>query len=581
MKKLWNKMKEQPDKWIFWILLIAFLGSMLPVWYLSRYIVPGCDDYTYGVRTHAAWLDTHSLWEVIKAAAATTVEYWHQWQGTYASIFLMTLSPGIGHEKWYFLTTFLMTGMLGVSICTLVWVVLKKYVCGALREDTLRVGKKTSGMPVQRPAGAGFSIGICVIVLLFLSFQTMVAPADGLYWYNGALHYVFMESVLFFQMAALLSCRKARTKGVRGGLLVLTCLLAFVLGGANLISGLQSCILTGLLFGYSLFFFALSGKVSGGASTPASQGETAGEVPASALRGKAVKEASASRQKTAAGGLWQDVLERARRSGAAEKKQLWVAFPLLVNLIGFGFNVLAPGNTIRETTAEGMGAIKAIVMSFYWAAVFLTEWMTPIALAGFVLLLPVIWRLVKKSGADFFHPAVSLLLSYCVFAAMFTPTLYATSSEGPDRCKNVMRVALYLIVFFNLVNGLGWAAQKKPDSLPVRLAEAADQKYLFCLIGGMLWMGMLFVLPANKNTYTSVSAVRSLANGEAKQYYEENALRLSLYNDETIPDVTIHYLQAKPYLLFKADVGNEGSQDYWINISIVDYYGKNSLTIIE
>lgn len=360
MKKLWNKMKEQPDKWIFWILLIAFLGSMLPVWYLSRYIVPGCDDYTYGVRTHAAWLDTHSLWEVIKAAAATTVEYWHQWQGTYASIFLMTLSPGIGHEKWYFLTTFLMTGMLGVSICTLVWVVLKRYVCGALREDTLRVGKKTagtSGMPVQRPAGAGFSIGICVIVLLFLSFQTMVAPADGLYWYNGALHYVFMESVLFFQMAALLSCRKARTKGVRGGLLVLTCLLAFVLGGANLISGLQSCILTGLLFGYSLFFLALSG------------------------------EASASRQKTAAGGLWQDVLERARRSGAAEKKQLWVAFPLLVNLIGFGFNVLAPGNTIRETTAEGMGAIKAIVMSFYWAAVFLTEWMTPIALAGFVLLL--------------------------------------------------------------------------------------------------------------------------------------------------------------------------------------------------
>ena len=94
-------------------------------------------------------------------------------------------------------------------------------------------------------------------------------------------------------------------------------------------------------------------------------------------------------------------------------------------------------------------------------------------------------------------------------------------------------------------------------------------------------MGMLFLLPANKNTYTSVSAVRSLANGEAKQYYEENAVRLALYNDETVTDVTIHYLQAKPYLLFKADVGNEGSQDYWINISIVDYYRKNSLTITE
>lgn len=44
---------------------------------------------------------------------------------------------------------------------------------------------------------------------------------------------------------------------------------------------------------------------------------------------------------------------------------------------------------------------------------------------------------------------------------MFTPTLYATSSEGPDRCKNVMRVVLYLLVFFNLLNGCGWAWQLK------------------------------------------------------------------------------------------------------------------------
>lgn len=537
MKKLWEKIKEQPDRWTFWVLLVIFLGSMLPVWYLSRYIVPGCDDYTYGVKTHAAWIATHSLWEVLKAAASTTIEYWHQWQGTYASIFLMTLSPGIGNEKWYFLTTFLMTGMLGGSICALVHVVLKKYVCAA---DS---SKKEA-----------MSGGICVIVLLFLSFQTMVAPADGLYWYNGALHYVFMESVLFFQMALLLSCRKARTRGARGGLLALACLLAFMLGGANLISGLQSCILTGLLFVYSLFFYMLSGKVR--------------------------KVADPGRKK-AAGGFWQAIRERARRSGAEEKKQLWIALPLLVNLTGFGFNVLAPGNMIRETTAEGMGAPYAIMLSFYWAAVFVTEWMTPIVLAGFVLLVPVIWRLVRKSGADFFHPACAVLFGYCVFAAMFTPTLFATSSEGPDRCKNVMRVALYLLVFFNLVNGFGWAAKKRPDSLPVRLAETADPKYPFCLLAGMLWMGMLFLLPANKNTYTSVSAVRSLANGEAKQYYEENAVRLALYNDETVTDVTIHYLQAKPYLLFKADVGNEGSQDYWINISIVDYYRKNSLTITE
>lgn len=91
----------------------------------------------------------------------------------------------------------------------------------------------------------------------------------------------------------------------------------------------------------------------------------------------------------------------------------------------------------------------------------------------------------------------------------------------------------------------------------------------------------IFLLAADKNTYVSVSAIRSLANGEAARYYEENAERLALYNDDSLKDVTVSYLTAKPYLLFKADVGNEGSQDYWINISIVDYYGKDSLTVVE
>lgn len=580
MKKMWKNMKEQPDKWIFRILLIAFLSSMVPIWYLSRYIVPGCDDYTYGVRTHAAWIATHSVREVLKAAAATTAEYWHQWQGTYSSIFLMTLSPGIGNEKWYFLTTFIMTGMLGLSVFALVYVVLKKYVCEAGHtmgdtDSTVRSernmknativaygtdtgstgqndgkGAQTARKKGRQPSGAqwdgsGYQTGICVIVLLFLSFQTMVAPADGLYWYNGALHYVFMESVLFFQTAALLSCRKAQTKGARTGWLLLTCVLAFILGGANLLSGLQSCILTAMLLLYSLLMIGLSKKQADN------------------------------------GGLWRRVCSRAKDTCEMEKKQLWVILPLAVNLIGFCFNVLAPGNTIRETTAEGMGAVKAIILSFYWAAVFVTEWVTPIVLAGFVLLCPVIWKLVKKSKAGFFHPAAAVFFSYCVFAAMFTPTLFATSSEGPDRCKNVMRVVLYLLVFFNLVNSFGYFAGKKEESLIVRLAKETDKNYLLWLVCGVFWMGAIFVLPANKNAYTSISAVRSIVNGEAAQYYAENAERLALYNDESVQDVTITYLNAKPYLLFKADVGNEGSQDYWINISIVDYYKKNSLTIVE
>ena len=506
MKKLWMKIKRDPDRWVFWAALTAFLASMIPIWAMGFYTVPGCDDYTYGVKTHAAWKAVGSLGAVIGAAFETTAEYWHEWQGTYSSIFLMTLSPGILDEKWYFLTVFLMTGMLGGSLCALMHVVLKRYVGSASRH--------------QR--------GICALTILFLSFQTMVSPADGLFWYNGALHYVFMQSVLFFQAAALLSFRKAR-RGRRAAWLLLSGFLAFVLGGANLLTGLQSCILTAFLLLYTLY----------------------------------------------------DIRRKGKGSGQEERWRLWALLPLAVNLIGLAFNVLAPGNSIRETTAEGMGAAAAIALSFYWAAVYAAEWTTLLALAGFLLLLPVIRRMVEAAETPFFRPWRTAFLSFCVFAAMFTPTLYASSSDGPPRCKNVMRVTYYVLVFFNLVNAMGWYSQKKRGSLFFRLNEEVQKSYPAWLAALGAVLCAVFLLPADKNTYTSVSAVRSLANGEAARYYEENARRLALYNDDGLKDVTVTYLTAKPYLLFKADVGNEGSQDYWINISIVDYYGKDSLTVTE
>lgn len=525
MKNLWLKMKEQPDKWIFWGMLSVVLASMVPVWVLSFYAAPNCDDYIYGAATHAAWQSTGSVWEVLRAAAKTTAQYWHNWQGTYSSIFLMTLSPGIGQEKLYFLTTFLMTGMLAGSMFALLYVVLKKYV-GAW----------------------GYQAGACVLVLLFLAVETMVAPTDGLYWYNGAVHYVFMESALFFQTAVFMGFRKAEKKGARMLLLALSCLLAFVLGGANLLTGLQACILAVLFCGYSLLFAAVGSK------------KQASDRVCRVLFGK--------------------VLE----GGAGEKRQLWLALPLLVTLAGFGMNVLAPGNNIRETTAEGMGAVRAVVLSFYWAAVFVTEWMTPLVLAGFAVLCPVIWRMVSHvedshGKASFLRPVVALAVSVCLFAAMFTPTLYATSSEGPDRCKNVMRIVLYLLVFFNLVNWLGWCLANRPKSLPVCIAKEVGKKSMTWSAIGFLWMGAVFLLAADKNTYTSVSALRCLANGEAVRYDEENRERFALYNDEAVLDVVITPLTARPYLLFKEDVGNEGSPDYWINIAIVGYYGKSSLTV--
>ena len=126
--------KTEPEKWLFRILLVVFIASMVPVLYLSRYGFPNCDDFTYGLETHRVWNATHSFGEVLKTALAVTKETWQLWQGTWFSIFLMTLTPGVFGEKWYFLTTLLMAGMLGGSICVLMHTVFFRYISRAKRK---------------------------------------------------------------------------------------------------------------------------------------------------------------------------------------------------------------------------------------------------------------------------------------------------------------------------------------------------------------------------------------------------------------------------------------------------------------
>ena len=76
--------KTEPEKWLFRILLVVFIASMVPVLYLSRYGFPNCDDFTYGLETHRVWNATHSFVEVLKTALAVTKETWQLWQGTWS-----------------------------------------------------------------------------------------------------------------------------------------------------------------------------------------------------------------------------------------------------------------------------------------------------------------------------------------------------------------------------------------------------------------------------------------------------------------------------------------------------------------
>ena len=86
--KLFHKLN---NKVFAWCAALLFLGSMLPIWYLAFYARPSGDDYGYSALTHAAWLDTHSFIEVLKAAIQTVVNNYYLWNGDWATTFLFSL----------------------------------------------------------------------------------------------------------------------------------------------------------------------------------------------------------------------------------------------------------------------------------------------------------------------------------------------------------------------------------------------------------------------------------------------------------------------------------------------------------
>src|SRR5699024_702184 len=72
-----------------------FVASMLPIWYLAFYARPSGDDYGYSALTHSAWINTHSLVEVFKAAVVTVKQNYAGWNGDWFTTFLFSLMPEV------------------------------------------------------------------------------------------------------------------------------------------------------------------------------------------------------------------------------------------------------------------------------------------------------------------------------------------------------------------------------------------------------------------------------------------------------------------------------------------------------
>lgn len=485
-------------KWA--VLLVAvFIIFLIPAVYLGRYDYPWSDDFEYSYRVYHTYRDTGSFFRAVGAAAEVVKTNYLHWQGTYSSIFLMSLLPGVLYESGFWMKPLIMLSVLSAGIFSLLYTV-GRHVLKADRYIT-----------------ASFSAVCC-----FVMIQTIPHPRHGYFWYNGAVHYTFMCGLLLILVTLLL--RTFVTHGHAVAQIIGACICAVVIGGGNHITAMLMVLLLPVM---AVLFYLYDKR----------------------------KEKA-----------WKAVIG------------VWV-----LGTAAYIVNAMAPGNTYRQSRYNKPNLIYAVIASVQDAVDNFT--VGPLMLVVLAVAVPLLWMAVRKNRIRVRLPWLCLAACLCFYIVMFFPTHY-TGYSLQERMLNVifiMRTFLLLFVELILVSmwenraGKATAEQKdipSPDgirALAMRIIIAGWILIMLCFTASFRWY-------SSEQPMMSLSAIYSLATGEAAQFGREMKERFRILNETTETKVDLAPLTTETYLIPGEDLIVVPT--YWVNVAWCHYFEKEEIKIV-
>lgn len=465
--------------------------SLVPLLLLGKYNVMCYDDYFFGATVHKAWVDTGSIKEAVDAAVNHANTNYMNWQGCWLVSFLTAMYPANFDYRMSWIVPV-------VSICLFTGAI---YLLGRQLLTKWFGGGKTE-------------TNLVLFVLIFMFFQVMDAPFEGIYWYNGVIAYIVPQAFVFFTVALMIKNLFSDKVTALGIGIASVCSVVSV--GGNYVTTLQAEILLVLLLAYAIF------------------------------------------------------LKRNRLKATL--------IPFLTGTIFFCVNVFAPGNAARTLASgvKGYNPFVSVILSFYNAILYIIEWTPTIVVFTFIALIPILWIIVRKSNRKFQYPALISLGLFCVFSAMYTPTLYAMGTAGLNRANNIIQIVYYLCLLGGMTYWIGWLQQKKSQLIKdvdeFMLKRGKTFTAVAMLVVLIIWAGTM-----DKNTYNSISALRSIVNDEGKVFYEESLERYELYQDDSIKEVIVKPYSQKPALFDFYDLSTDRSN--WINQGAAAYWNKEYIAM--
>lgn len=493
-------------KSLMYLLIVIYIASLIPLFMIGRYNYPVADDYTFGAACRNVWVEGHSVLAVIVRAATRAWEYYLEWAGCLSSSFFMALQPGVFGESFYKLTPFLMIGIISLSTAYLMHVIFIKLLkCNA------------------------YIINSITVFMLFVMVQCMPDPAEGLFWYNGAVHYTFMHGISLFFYGMLISSliEKDKRKKCRG--FIFASILGCVVGLGNYLTALN----VGIVFAFFIFSFIILKKFN---------------------------------------------------------EQKLILIPAVFFYLSFIINVTAPGNSVREAASDGMNPVKAIFASFYYVLDYcLGDWSGWVVLIFVIITATLFWNASWDVDFKFPCPIFVILLNYCILAAMITPPLFGTGNIEAGRIKSLIYIMYILLLTLTVCYVTGWARRKiavsgentkgtsGADGIVTKDLLTSNSKFVVtvCIIF-FLFASILCVIPEHEYYTCSMAAV-DILNGNAAAYGEAMQERVEVYNASTGVDVEVDPLPIKPKLLCTSDISEDIND--WVNVGVCRFYGLNSVRV--
>ena len=360
---------------------------------------------------------------------------------------------------------------------------------------------------------------------LFTLIQCMPDGNEGLYWHAGVVNYTWAFAFLLLLLGVVLSGLKEQSSGKKVIKGILACALAVFVGGGNYLIALQGSM-------WMLLLLFLTGIAKS---------------------------------------------NRKKKFLTFIKEKIWLVLPTICILGSFGASVLAPGNSVRMSYANGMSAVEAILASFkYCFIVPVEEWLTwPVGIL-LVIVIPFMWKIAGNSKVTFSYPIVMAALGFCMVSAGFTPNLYAQGHVGDGRLANTIYFLWIFWLYVTVFYCLGWLRKVLPmKNRKNKYGLNGGEKFF---VYGMLTVWVVLSLLAamgKRETYIGTLAAATVLSGQAKEYQQENEHRLELLYDKQVKEVVFKGFSDPPELLLFQDVTSNPEE--WINQVVAEYYGKESV----